>query len=148
MSPAASRPINGTSNDLNCDAVGDTATIKFVGPAESPPTSDPIELYVLVEDKAGNLSFYATGDQWQIEDAVVGEVTRRKGRFYIDENITATEAKPTRYFEHNVMVPRAQRSGGRFVRQSTTLSVKGEGTVHVYLPGAYDADIVGRFCKR
>ena len=144
------RPVGGTPTDLACGAIGDTATIKFVGPAGSPPTNDDIEIYVLVEDKSGNLSFYGKDVVWQSADAGLEDSDpandRRKGNFYTSAT-DQMEVKPTKYFEHNVMVPRATRQGGRNVPQSVTLTVKGEGTVHVYLPDDYEDDIVTDFAN-
>ena len=132
------------SVDRSCNAFGDTATIKFVGPENNPNGADAINLYVLVKDKSGSLSFYANTDIWQSETAGSAPDIRRKGTFY-DALSGSMEAKPTKYTEMDVSVPRAKRQGAQFVRQSTTVSVKGEGSVHVYLPEDSDTDIVADF---
>ena len=74
------------------------------------------------EDKSGNLSFYANTAVWQAKDETVAvpesnpsvDFVRKKGKFFTD-NTGITEAKPTKYSEHTVMVLRAKRSGGRHV---------------------------------
>ena len=149
ISTAQDTDTQTTGTQIECDAAGDTATIKFTGPGDNPGELDEIDVYVLVEDKSGSLSFYANTDVWQSQnvDVTVGgdEMTRKKGTFYTADGSTATEAKPTKYFEHDIEVLRAKRQGGRFVAQSTEITVKGEGTIHVFLPDEYDTDLVADF---
>ena len=136
--------------DVTCSAMGDEATIKFTGPGGNPSDAEDIEVYVLVQDNKGDLSFYANSDVWQAEDATVNvggaTVERERGTFYTDR-IEATEAKPTKYAEHNITVPLAKREGGRWVAQSITITVQGKGTVHVFLPDENDVDIVADFAN-
>ena len=140
----ADQPEAATENDLACEAVGDTANIKFVGPAGNPDEEDDIDLYLLIEDKSGNLSFYGSGVFWQKQDGGTND-TREKGNFYQTDEANAEEADPTKYAEMEVTVPRAKRSGGRFIRQSTTISVQNVGKVHVYLPDDYAGNLVADF---
>ena len=132
---------DATATDLDCSAMGDSATIKLVGPAGNPGDEDPIDVYLLIEDKSGDLSFYPDGTVWQKEDGT-GVNTREKGIFYASNLLNAGEVKPTRYSEMNVSVPRAMRTGGRFSSQSTTVTVESAAKVHVYLPADYAGNLV------
>ena len=106
--------------------------------------TDPIDVYVLVEDKGGNLSFYPWNAEWQSENAGSGATARRKGAYYV-RGTDQTAAKPIKYSDQDVSLPRARRQGGRFVSQSTTIAVQGSGKVHVYLAGEYLQGIVRDF---
>ena len=118
--------------DLACRAFGDTATIKFVGPEGDPVAMTQSTFTFLVEDKQGDVSFYPTDTVWQGADD--GE--RKRGAYYVSASGTDV-AKVTKYSDHDVTVPVAVRQRGRFVSQSISISVQGEGKVHVYLPSHY-----------
>ena len=124
--------------DVNCDAYGDTATIKFVGPSGRPGAdAQPIPVYVLIEDEDGSEDIYPAGTYYQAENNAGG--TRDRGSFYENVSSATDEVEPTAYSSQNVSVPRAAQEGGRYVAQSTTITVGGEGTVRVYLPDQFGA---------
>ena len=137
LSIADTIPGGSVDTDLSCNAFGGTATIKFVGPGGDPGAAKEIPVYVLVDDKGGNLRFYPNNAIWQSSN----DGDRRKGAFY-DSASSTTAVGATKYSDQDLSVPRAARQGGRFVPQSTTITVEGEGTVHVYLPEAYGNGIV------
>ena len=120
---------------VSCDANGDTATIKLVGPANRPgANAGPIAVYVLAEDDDGSEDIYPNGTFWQAVDGTNNE--RERGTFYDGETGT-DEEMATSYAGQNVTVPRAVQQGTKYVAQSTIVTVGGEGTVHIYLPDEY-----------
>ena len=138
--------IDTANTDMSCNAFGGTATIELVGPGGDPEALKEIPLYVLVQDKGGSLSFYPMNSVWQSENQGDGDLARRRGAFYAASTGT-TVVGATKYSDQDVSVPRASRKGGRFVPQSTTITVGGEGTVYVYLPQEYDDGIVRNFAE-
>ena len=127
--------------EVTCDANGDTATIKLVGPATRPAANaGPIAVYVLAEDDDGSEDIYPDGTFWQAVDATNGP--RERGTFY-DAQTGTVEEMATSYAGQNVTVPRAVQQGTAYVAQSTIVTVQGEGTVHIYLPDEFDSAITG-----
>ena len=126
-----------TINAVPCDANGDTATIKLVGPSDRPAANaGPIAVYVLAEDDDGSEDIYPADTSWQAVAPDSGD--RERGTFYTEVGLSnTTEAMTTSYAGQNVEVLRAAQQGTRYVAQSTIVTVKGEGTVYIYLPDEY-----------
>ena len=129
------------AGDVVCDANGDTATIKLVGPADRPAaTAGAIAVYVLAKDNDGSEDIYPAGATWQAVEPVTGD--RERGTIYTTSSLSdATEAMATSYAGQNVTVPRAVQQGTKYVAQSTIVTVQGEGTVHIYLPEEFASAI-------
>ena len=120
----------------DCATFGDTATVKFTGPAEVPGSEDdePIRFYVLSEDKSGSLLYYKPATVYQGNEVTFGtapnEVTKRRGFYDGDAEESPDVVTPGKYTSHTVDVPRAEVVGGGYKAQSVTITVS--GSFHIY----------------
>ena len=111
----ATATINAGATDTACDAVGDTATVEFVGDADG--TADQT-MSVLIEEKGGPITAYPAGTEWdnnQLEPS--------------GQDVAATSAK---YRFVSVTIPKAaQNDKGVVEGQKATITVK--GNVYIWI---------------
>ena len=124
----------------DCETIGDTATIRFTGPARAPGADEkPIVLYVLAKNTRGDLKYYVPTTVYQANDYDGNGMSadiRDKG-FYLTDNTAAGEiyrtmAESAKYSSHKVEVPLAEEVGGLFKAQTFDLDIRVAGSFRVY----------------
>ena len=106
ISPSTDDP----ASDTECDAVGDTATVEFVGDARATEDST---LTVLIADKGGNITAYPAGTEWS------------SGQTRLEVGSEAVSAMKYRF--QRITVPKAaQDAKGNVMGGKTSITVQGD----------------------
>ena len=125
---------------VDCETIGDTATVRFTGPARAPGADEtPIVVYMLAKNSRGAIRYYVPETVYQINDYDGGGTAadaRDKG-FYLRDNVSPGEgyrtiAASNKYTSHKVEVPLAEEVGGRFKAQYVDVEVRVSGTFRLY----------------
>ena len=92
--------VDGTTvtlpTDNACDAVGDTASVEFMGSADA---EDDVTVSVLIEDKSGSITAYPNGTRWNtaidpngLADSIQSDATPATSKKYRFQSVTIPKA--------------------------------------------------------